>query len=277
MTKIWLILLCCFNFPVPVLSQFQEIATSFGNISAIDATENNMIYVADRRFDRIIRLDSEGNRIDSLGGTGSGMYQFDGILGFDASNGMKLFVADRYNQRIQIFDRRLQYLTSLNRTESRSGNLTFEPIAIAVDRMDQAYFFDDLSKTIFKFNFRGEFDKQIYVKKDEEIVDNVLLRIDENFLYLYQENSNNIFVYTVDGKYVKFIRLEQRVNDIIPFANGFFAITDSVLIAIDKVGTVTKSLPLPSIYEQGHLATNSGFFYYCNNRTIFRLPRNSLR
>ena len=252
--------------------QFLPIASNFGEISDLDATNNNLIYVADKRYNRVIRIDFNGIRIDSIGGTGAGMYQFDGIMGLDASNGMKLFVADRYNQRVQIFDRRLQYLTSLNRTEARAGNMIFEPIAIAVDRMDQAYFFDDITKSVFKFNFRGEFDKQIFTNQKEDVVENVMLKINENNLYCLYDNSKDLFIYTIDGKYLRFIRMERDINDFFPTSTGFIVVSDSSMSVVDRVGKFVKTIPLPSSSEKGSMAINTTYIFYSDSRTIFRLP-----
>ena len=78
------------------------------------------MYIADGHFprpstsqqdgDRIVRFTTDGRFVDAWGRKGSGPGEFDGphALAFDSQG--RLFVADRSNDRVQIFDRAMRFV-----------------------------------------------------------------------------------------------------------------------------------------------------------------------
>ena len=88
--------------------------------TACAAAPNGDIFIADGHFprpstsqqdgDRIVRFTSDGLYVDSWGRKGSGPGEFDGphALAFDSRG--RLFVADRSNDRLQIFDQDMRFV-----------------------------------------------------------------------------------------------------------------------------------------------------------------------
>lgn len=77
---------------------------NYGYGMAVDGV-NNVIYIADSGDDQIQRFDlNNGQCLSPWGSTGSEPGQFNSPMGIAVDSGGKVYVADTYNNRIQIFD-----------------------------------------------------------------------------------------------------------------------------------------------------------------------------
>ena len=88
--------------------------------TACAVAPNGDIFIADGHFprpstsqqdgDRIVRFTSDGEFIDSWGQKGSGPGEFDGPHALAVDSQGRLFVADRSNNRIQVFDSEMNFV-----------------------------------------------------------------------------------------------------------------------------------------------------------------------
>ncbi len=148
------------------------------NATSIYATQDHLFVVESGKH-RLLKLDHNGNLIETLGGLGTGDYQFDTPIGVDATNGLKIYVTDYGNERIQVYDRRFQYLGSIT-GESGFQNRRISPTQLVVNDFGELFVYDDASKAILKFdkngNFMDEFDlsglqaSNIEIRNDELII-----------------------------------------------------------------------------------------------------------
>ncbi len=156
MTRIFSIFLFLILFSNNVLGQNEKseiIYSGLDNATSIYATQDH-IFVVESGKHRILKLDHNGKLIESLGGLGSGDYQFDTPIDVDATNGLKIYVSDYGNNRIQIFDRRFQYLGSIT-GESAFQNRRIKPTQLIVNDFRELFVYDEASKTIIKFDENG--------------------------------------------------------------------------------------------------------------------------
>lgn len=162
MYKIYLLILLIIT-SLPVKSQellyIREIG-SFQSASAISINQSAFIYVSDLRTNEIYKLDTLGNELKSIGGYGWSASSFDNPSDLFA-NTLNVYVADRNNDRIQIFDKDLNYLSEIS---SNKGNEKFQfrfPGAVGVNSQGDLFLLDTDNARILKFNFRGEFISEI--------------------------------------------------------------------------------------------------------------------
>ncbi len=66
--------------------------------------DGSMLVADGLRNTRIVKLDKDGKFIKQWGSRGNGPGQFSGLHGIDADRNGRVYVADRGNQRIQVFD-----------------------------------------------------------------------------------------------------------------------------------------------------------------------------
>ncbi len=131
--------------------------------TSIYATQDHLFVVESGKH-RMLKLDHDGNLIETLGGLGSGDYQFDSPIDVDATNGLKIYVSDYGNNRIQIFDRRFQYLGSIT-GESAFQNRRIRPTRVVVNEFGELFMYDESTKSIFKFDENGSFSNNFEINE----------------------------------------------------------------------------------------------------------------
>lgn len=109
--------------------------------------QNDIIYVVESGKNRILKLNTAGKRTDSLGGRGSGMYAFNNPLSIHATNGLKIYLSDTGNRRIQVFDRRFQYLTTIGGGSGEGAEQTV-PGELAVNDLGELWYADRKNKKL---------------------------------------------------------------------------------------------------------------------------------
>ena len=111
--KIYMLILL-FIFSSACLPQkliFQGQIGSFNFASSLSINSSGNLYVADTGTNEIIELDTLGNILKTIGGFGRKELSFD--LPDDVfANTLNVYVADKNNDRIQIFDKDLNFLSS---------------------------------------------------------------------------------------------------------------------------------------------------------------------
>ena len=119
---------------------------NFNMPSAVLVAPNGDIFVADGHGgtsnDRVVKFDPRGRYIKEWGikGTGPGQFDIPHALAMDSRG--RLFVADRNNNRIQIFDQDGKYLDSWSQFSRPSG--------IWIDAKDTIYVADSESESVSK-------------------------------------------------------------------------------------------------------------------------------
>ena len=119
--------------------------------TSIYATQDHL-YVVESGKHRILKLDHDGKLVETLGGLGSGDYQFDTPIDIDATNGLKIYISDYRNNRVQIFDRRFQYLSTI---KAPQGQRNFRPTQLAVNDFGELFVYEESSKSILRYDENG--------------------------------------------------------------------------------------------------------------------------
>ena len=78
--------------------------THFARPQDVAFLVDGSILVADSDNSRIVKLDPEGNYITHWGKKGNGRGQFDGVHAVTTDTLGRIYVADRNNRRIQVFN-----------------------------------------------------------------------------------------------------------------------------------------------------------------------------
>lgn len=131
-----------------VNDNFQELHkfnSSFGYITKIShngitglANDGTVTYAANYRDHYIIKFNSSLGVANTYGSSGNGTYQLNVPTGIEVDASGNMYVADRDNDRVQIYDASFNYIATLGVTNvSGSDNSHFNrPNAVAVDPID---------------------------------------------------------------------------------------------------------------------------------------------
>jgi DNA-binding beta-propeller fold protein YncE len=121
----------------------------FGQNAVIAFLPNGDFLVGDGyQNGRVIRFDAQGEFVSEFGSVGSGPGQFDLIHGIAVDRDNRIYVSDRLNHRVQIFD--------------EAGTLVdtwpdiWDPVAIMVDVNDNAWVLDATLNRILKYDLNGQ-------------------------------------------------------------------------------------------------------------------------
>jgi len=178
------------------IGSFQH-ASSFGRIAS------GSFYILDKGTSEIIKTDSAGNVQKRIGGIGWDEYTFDNPTDICVTQ-LKIYVTDKNNSRIQVYDADLNFLFSLDPKNFTLAKSIFKyPVSAAVSHFGDLYVADTDNKQILKFNanweFAGAFGNFSYGKYAIN-----------SPVKLVTDNNSNLFV--LDGK--KLIIYDQYGNGI---------------------------------------------------------------
>jgi DNA-binding beta-propeller fold protein YncE len=116
------------------------------------------VYVGDFNGERILKFTSDGQQIGVIGGTvGTELGQFQGVAGVRISSvSGNIYVADQYNNRVQVLDPEGNALFTFGSEGSEPGQF-LQPIGIEVDEFENIYVADSINSRVQVFDKNGNF------------------------------------------------------------------------------------------------------------------------
>ena len=192
MCLIWFILLCTISVQA---QQTEIIYSGLNKPTSIYATTNHL-FVVESGNNRILKLDHDGELIATLGGLGTGDYQFDEPIDIDATNGLKIYISDYRNNRIQVFDRRLQFLSTIKGGPAFGGNRRIKPTQLVVNDFGELFYYDEASNSIFKHDENGTYRDQFELPQNVEVFD---INLRENQLEIIDRRHQKVLLMSQNG------------------------------------------------------------------------------
>ncbi len=148
-----LIILTTHNFA----QQYVDMFGKFSNAVSFSINPVGSIYITDADKNEIIKLDTLGNELNRIGGYGWNPAAFDFPADIFAQT-LKVYVADKNNNRIQVFDKDLNFRYELTSEKTESEFITFAyPIGCGVSNQGDFFILDSDNKRILKYNMTGGF------------------------------------------------------------------------------------------------------------------------
>ncbi|AVH70667.1 scytonemin biosynthesis PEP-CTERM protein ScyF [Nostoc sp. 'Lobaria pulmonaria (5183) cyanobiont'] len=126
--------------------------------SGVTFDKTGNVYVGDFNGERILKFTPDGKQIGVIGGTtGTALGEFQGVAGTRISPvSGNIFVADQYNNRVQVLDPNGKPLYTFGSAGSGPGQL-LQPIGIEVDDQENVYVADSINSRVQVFDKKGNF------------------------------------------------------------------------------------------------------------------------
>ena len=187
---------------------------------------NETIYVVESGNHRVLKLDLDGKLIEKYGNRGGGNYQFDNPVSIASSTGLKIFISDLGNNRIQVFDKRWQYLSSITGNKKFQTKDEIEPSYLGVNKLGEIIFYDAKSKSFGRYNEDGTYLDQIPIPSEIKSVQGFQVSGDK--LFILDNKSGFVHRLSGNGFYETFYPAKGVSN--FQFVNG-----KMILVQIDKM------------------------------------------
>jgi hypothetical protein len=153
MNRLRFSLLVCLILDTVLFVEISAQATSTIAGQGIDIDIYGNIYVLNPDRNTLKLLSKDRSLVREIGGAGWENDQFDRPAGIWARNGIDVFVADYGNHRIQRFDRKLNYISTLYTRENPNPDERFGyPSDVALSRLGDLFICDTENSRIVKVN-----------------------------------------------------------------------------------------------------------------------------
>lgn len=134
---------------------------SFSGAKSFTINSAGYIFVSDTSSNELIKLDTLGHVIKFIGGYGWQESLFDNPTDVFATT-LNVYVSDKNNNRVQFFDKDLNFLSQLSTDNIADSRYTFNyPTCSAVSDQGDLFLLDSDNNRILKFNIRGEYQVTI--------------------------------------------------------------------------------------------------------------------
>lgn len=244
----------------------QSIYSGLDKASSISVTTNS-IYVVEQGKDRLIKLDHAGNLMDTMGGRGSGDYQFSKPVDVDATNGLKIFVTDQNNRRIQVFDRRGQFLSSISESASVVHSRNYHPDQLSVSNLGEIYFWDNESRLIRSFDLDYNFEDGFRISSDIKSVDDIQSTSTE--ILILDRSSETIHKLSPNGGYSGFYPAKGVLAFYINEQGFWYAFEDRVIL--EKQNGDIQKLNFGEKVQPVDMHVQSGRIYILTNSDLYKI------
>ncbi|QOY36245.1 hypothetical protein AWH56_000665 [Anaerobacillus isosaccharinicus] len=123
-------------------------------------------------------------------------------LDLTVTNGGNLYVTDSDNNRIQVFNKKGEFLFHFGGEDSEDVEAILNyPVSIAVDNDEIFYIVDLINQRIAVFSKEGQFLKNFYVE-NRMLIDPTIVTYSEGFLYFFDKFDHQIKKFTLNGNLV---------------------------------------------------------------------------
>jgi len=223
---------------------------NFHNANNFCVIDRDNIYVIDRTGNRLLHLNSNGDVLNETGGFGwcNTCFDFPGDI---FTNQLNVFVVDKNNNTITIFDRKLNFI---NKIKIDNQNSLLQKVKFAQLSSDGFFFFyDEIKKRIFKLNmnlnylidFGGVNYKDYYIKDIKKLLVNT---------YVCAVTDTIIFIFDKFGTPFTKLEFSQKIKSFFIKNNLYYILFDDCI----RIGNLTTNE-----YNDLEINKNINFVDFC--------------
>lgn len=245
---------------------------------AIDAVPGqNRIFIIEQGRHRLLVLDEEGLRLDSLGVRGRSDYRLDTPVSLDATNGLQLFISDRNNGRIQRYDRRLSYLSTVSPDRSQDTQGFFRPGPIAVNTFGDLFVADTDSGELLWFDQNGRLQLRTDLRDTDMMLPLRSMIAQDDVLFVLESQRGLVHELGSQGSWRRFLAGTEGTQALAADRDGFWIMGPTELMLIGWQGSV--------LFRKNHgisdhatgIAAGRDALFVLTRTHLYRIPRSRLQ
>ena len=247
---------------------------------AIDHSATGIIYIADTGNNLIRLFNRKGHFLKSIGGFGFSDDQFDTPTDIWARSIVNIYVSDYNNQRIQRYDRQMNFISSLVNNEALEPRFQFAEVSsCAVSAQNDLFVLDHQDYKIIKFNRDGRAEHSFGQSESDagELINPRQLDIfQENKLLVSDADLPGIFIFDLFGNFIRTIsdKRFKHPHGLAVSGNLIFLADPAAgmvfLIDGEKVQSIKSGIPFDHPMDVTALKDKKGLTLYIldNNQII---------
>lgn len=230
-----------------ILAQSVTLTTILSDLhdsQSIDATTDGRLFIIETGKHRLLITDFNGLKQDSLGNQGYGNYQLNNPTNVDATNGLRVYIADKNNKRVQIYDRRLQYLTTIGGRSVSGEQAQVEPAFLAVSPLRDLFIFDADRKELISFDPNGAQLNRVLLR-DLDIRSLDALEVTSSYLFIMDKTSGLIHRLDHNLRYISFIGGFKQLRTLTYHQENLWVIDDNRILKLNEQGRAETEFLFP--------------------------------
>jgi len=181
----------------------------FKDATSFYINSTGILFVTDDITDEIYQLDTLGNLMESIGGYGWDESAFDDPVDVFADP-LKVLVADKNNNRVQRFDKNLNFIFQIYTRDNENESERFGyPVSAVTSNLGDVFILDSENKRILKFDPFGKFIQAIggydygsfTLTNPEKLaisMENNIFVVDDGYVFVYDNYGTGLDRFKVD-------------------------------------------------------------------------------
>ena len=218
---------------------------------ALAVTSRGDFYVTDPENNRIVRVSQEGNVTEVRGQFGWQPEEFDYPADIVLAQNLNLYVADYYNQRLQHYDRNLNFIRTIPLI-SRDESVRYYPKSVDQAADERIYVLDAEQNQLLQLNQSGDYVRSLatFSEVGGELTDAAKLRVSPlGDIWVLSPGETNVYRFDRFGTFKRSQAIPSVHNPVgIGFFNDSLAIvagTEQMLVGLGNNRTVPLQVALP--------------------------------
>ena len=179
----------------------------FDNPQAVAVSVDGYVYLVDSGNSCIHQMDNRGHFLRTFGGFGFDADQFDNPTDIWTKSLINLYVSDFNNRRVQRYDRKLNFISSLINDPANEPEFQFDEVqSCAINSNNDLFVLERGENKVVKFNRRGEAGRSFgyYESGEGELREPFQLDIQNGkFLLVSDPGNKAVIIYDFFGTFIR--------------------------------------------------------------------------